>query len=153
MNGQIKYIIHAFLFVLLLAAGYFIVNRIISAELIEETKQVIDHDNPVKPDNSSTASSQGKILFLGKCASCHNVFKDMTGPALGGFEERGPWRDRKKLYEWIKNPETFMKNDSYTKQLKEKFGSIMTAFPALTMEEIDAIAEYITSSNYSITSL
>jgi cytochrome c1 len=77
----------------------------------------------------------------------------MTGPALGGFEERGPWRDRKKLYEWIKNPEAFMKNDSYTKQLKEKFGSIMTAFPALTTEEIDAIAEYITSSNYSITSL
>jgi mono/diheme cytochrome c family protein len=145
VNRQINYIIHAFLLVLLLAAGYFVINKIISAELIKERNDLIDYD-PVKPDSVSVASSQGKTLFLSKCASCHHIFKDMTGPALRDFEKRGPWSDRKKLYEWVKNPEVFMKNDPYTKQLKEKFGSVMTAFPSLTTEEIDAITKYVTSS-------
>jgi len=145
VNRQINYIIHAFLLVLLLAAGYFVVNKIISAELINESNEVIDYDS-IGPDSISAASSQGRTLFLSKCASCHNVFKDMAGPALGSFEERGPWSDRKKLYEWIKNPEAFMKKDSYTKQLKEKFGSVMTPFPDLTNDEIDVIIQYINSS-------
>ncbi|MBK9959253.1 MAG: c-type cytochrome [Chitinophagaceae bacterium] len=42
-------------------------------------------------------AAAGKALFLGKCAACHNVFKDMTGPALGGLEERGKWADHNEL--------------------------------------------------------
>ncbi len=47
------------------------------------------------------------------------------------------------LYEWIRNPSAFMEKDSYARSLKEKFGSLMTAFPDLSDEEIDAIAAYI----------
>ena len=57
----------------------------------------------------TTANAQdGKAIFNSKCAACHNVFKNSTGPALGGMEERGPWSDRKKLYAWIHNPAAFM---------------------------------------------
>ncbi|HKO80689.1 MAG TPA: c-type cytochrome [Chitinophagaceae bacterium] len=41
-----------------------------------------------------------------------------------------------------------MEKDSYARSLKEKFGSMMTAFPDLSNEEIDAIAAYIMESDY-----
>ena len=39
-----------------------------------------------------------------------------------------------------------MDKDPYTKSLKTKFGSVMTAFPDLTDNEVDAIVEYINQS-------
>jgi cytochrome c551/c552 len=89
-------------------------------------------------------AQDGKTLFISKCAQCHNVFKSMTGPALGGFESRGPWADRNELYAWISNPTNYMAKDPYTQGLKNQFnGQIMTAFPALKTEEIDTIVKYI----------
>ncbi len=82
---------------------------------------------------------------MSKCASCHALFKDMTGPSLAMAIRSEQWADRKRLYDWIRNPEAFMKKDPYTKGLKEKFGSMMTAFPNLSNEEIDDIVEYITT--------
>ncbi|MBL7738497.1 MAG: c-type cytochrome [Chitinophagaceae bacterium] len=90
-----------------------------------------------------TYAQDGQTLFQSKCAACHNVFKDLTGPALGGLETRGPWADRQELYKWVRNPEGYMKADEYTQGLKAKYNSIMTAFPALKDEEIDAIVTYI----------
>jgi cytochrome c551/c552 len=88
-------------------------------------------------------AQDGKALFTSKCQTCHNIFKPMTGPALGGLTERGPWADREQLYAWIHNPEGFMATNDYTKGLKTQYGSVMTAFPALTTAEIDAIITYI----------
>lgn len=34
--------------------------------------------------------SEGKKLFQARCASCHNVNKKLTGPALAGVEDRHP---------------------------------------------------------------
>lgn len=67
----------------------------------------------------------------------------MTGPALAGFTERGPWNDKEKIYKWINNPSGFMAEDEYTSSLMKRFGTIMTAFPTLTKEDVDAIIEYI----------
>lgn len=91
-------------------------------------------------------AQDGKALFVSKCQTCHNIFKDMTGPALGGFEERGPWSDRKQLYDWIRNPETYMATSEYAQGLKTRFGSIMQATPSLKDEEIDAIVNYINTT-------
>ena len=38
--------------------------------------------------NIQLVAQDGKVLFNTKCASCHNVFKHTTGPALGGFQEK-----------------------------------------------------------------
>ena len=68
----------------------------------------------------------------------------MTGPGLLGFEERGPWKERKNIYEWIMNPSAFMAKNDYARKLKESFGGIMmTGFPDLTNEEIDSICDYL----------
>lgn len=88
-------------------------------------------------------AQDGQALFISKCAQCHNVFKNLTGPALGGFEGRGPWADRKELYAWVHNPTGYMEKDAYTKDLFAQYKSAMTAFPALSEKEIDAIADYI----------
>ncbi|MFT3948953.1 MAG: c-type cytochrome [Agriterribacter sp.] len=92
----------------------------------------------------SANAQDGKTIFNQKCATCHSLTKDITGPALSGLEERGPWSDRKKLYAWIHNPAGFMASDPYTQGLKEKFhGVVMTGFPDLTEAQIDAIVTYI----------
>ena len=112
-------------------------------------------DSPVMIDNNngeiSAAAQAGKSLFGQNCASCHSIMKDMTGPALSRLEERGPWKDRKKLYEWIHNPPRFMATDNYAQTLKGKFGLMMTPFPALSEKDIDAIVDYINSSQKKFT--
>lgn len=89
-------------------------------------------------------AQDGKALFQANCASCHAIGKKLTGPALAGFEGRGPWSDRKKLYAWVKNPAGFAKTDAYAANLIKEFGGVlMTGFPQLPEAEIDAIADYV----------
>jgi len=85
----------------------------------------------------------GKTIFFSKCASCHNVFKDMTGPALMGLESRHTWADHNEILKWAHNPSAYMATDPYTAGLKAKFGSLMTAFPDLTIQDIDNVVAYI----------
>ena len=101
--------------------------------IIKEQKQVL-----------TKSAAGGKILFMAKCASCHNLFKNATGPGLFGFEERSSWNFRQNVYDWIRNPSAFMAKNEYAGKLKEIYdGTMMTAFPDLTNEEIDAICDYI----------
>ena len=88
-------------------------------------------------------AQDGKALFTSNCASCHAINKDLTGPALAGFQNRGPWADKKELYAWIRNPVAYMAKDPYTQGLKAQYGSIMQAFPNLADKDIDAISDYI----------
>ena len=89
-------------------------------------------------------AQDGASIFQQNCASCHAINKDLTGPRLAGIESRGPWSDRKKLYDWIHNPAKFMQTDAYTKALKDQYGGVlMTAFPQLSDKEIDAIVTYV----------
>lgn len=94
--------------------------------------------------SASTYAQDGKALFQTNCASCHNVHKDMTGPALAGVE--GRWADKKLLHDWILNPQAVLKTgDKYANDLFNKWNKIpMTAFQGvLSSEEIDAILKYI----------
>lgn len=92
----------------------------------------------------SANAQDGKALFNQKCATCHSLDKKLTGPALRGFTERGPWADKKKIYAWIHNPAGFMASDPYTQALKNEYnGVVMTGFADLTEAQIDAIVTYI----------
>jgi mono/diheme cytochrome c family protein len=94
---------------------------------------------------NKSSAQDGKTLFQTNCASCHGVLKKGSGPALTGFETRGPWADRAKLYDWVHNPTKFMQGDPYTAGLKNEYGIVMQAFPSLSTKDIDAIADYINS--------
>ncbi len=89
-------------------------------------------------------AQSGQQLFNNNCASCHNVFKQVVGPALANFQTRGPWGDKKNLYAWVHNSDAFAASNAYAKDLKTTFGgTAMTHFPDLTPKDIDAIADYI----------
>ena len=92
---------------------------------------------------SNVSAQDGKALFQSKCQTCHNIFKDLTGPALQDLESRHKWADHKELLAWINNPGGYMAKDAYTTGLKAKFGSVMTAFPDVTLKDVDAIVSYI----------
>jgi cytochrome c2 len=92
---------------------------------------------------NSVSAQDGKAIFQSKCQSCHNIFKPMTGPALMGLEDRHKWADHKELQAWINNPGGYMAKDGYTSGLKAQFGSVMTAFPDITLKDVDAIVDYI----------
>ncbi len=91
-------------------------------------------------------SQDGKQLFQQNCQSCHAIDKKLTGPALRGVMERGPWADKKNLYDWIHNPAAFIPTTPYTKALQAEYGSIMPSFTQLTEKDIDAIITYIESA-------
>lgn len=91
-------------------------------------------------------ADQGKALFKANCGSCHNknMIDDMTGPALGGINER--WEGREELlYQWIRNSQAVIASgDSYAVSLYNQYNkSVMTAFPNLTDDEVNALLVYI----------
>lgn len=87
----------------------------------------------------------GKALFQQNCASCHNVHKKLTGPALAGVEDR--WPDKKLLHSWIRNSAAVIASgDKYANDLFNQYNKLpMTPFPALKDEDIDNILAYISS--------
>jgi len=142
VNRQVNYIIYAILLSLSLPIGYYFIDKIVAAEnasLPQPEIKLQPGGVPIPPKSVAV----GKNLFMTKCASCHAIFKDLIGPGIAGFEERGPWHDRNNLYEWIKNPAMFMQKDLYTKSLKQKYSITMQSFPELTNQEIDVIVEYV----------
>lgn len=91
------------------------------------------------------AQPDGEKIFKGYCASCHQVHKDMTGPALTGTRQR--WEGNEELlYQWIKNPAAVKESgDAYVKELLAKWeprSGLMTAQP-ISDEEITAVLDYI----------
>lgn len=87
---------------------------------------------------------EGKTLFKNNCATCHNknMRDDLTGPALGGVEER--WEDQADLYSWIRNSQAMIAaGHPRANELWDEWGSIMSSFNNLTDSEIANILGYI----------
>ena len=88
----------------------------------------------------------GKTIFKNNCASCHNknMKDDLTGPALGGVEERWAAYPKADLYSWIKNSQSMVtKGHPMATQLFSKWKSVMTPFPSLSDEDVDNVLAYI----------
>jgi cytochrome c2 len=149
VNRQISYITSAHLILIIVVAIYLLISKI-SSTSNNGSNEAYDYSSAKRTTALSGEAAKGKTLFMSKCASCHAIFKDMMEPALAGFENRGQWADRTQLYRWIRNPETFMKNDPYTAGLKRKFASLMTAFTTISDKEIDLIVAYIKESEKPI---
>ena len=85
---------------------------------------------------------EGKAIFMSRCAACHNVNKDLTGPALAGVDQR-------RSIEWIINfvhssRGVIAKGDKDAVALFEKFNKVpMPDHPDLTDDNIRQIVEYI----------
>ncbi len=94
--------------------------------------------------DTSVLAQNGKQIFQTNCQSCHAINKKLSGPALAGFTERGPWAENKEnIYKWVHNPGAFIPTTAYTKALQAEYGQIMPGFPQLSNQDIDAVIEYI----------
>ncbi|MGJ8664940.1 MAG: c-type cytochrome [Patiriisocius sp.] len=86
-------------------------------------------------------AAAGEALFKANCASCHNLYKKRTGPALFGVGDKyeSAW-----LYEWIRNSAGLIASgDARANAIYEEFNkSPMTAFPGLSNTDIDNIIAY-----------
>lgn len=83
----------------------------------------------------------GKALFNANCAACHKLDAKMTGPALRGVAER---RDRAWLGKWINNSaQLIASGDADAVKIFEEYNkTAMTAFPQLSVADIDNILAY-----------
>jgi len=92
---------------------------------------------------NSLFAQDGKALFQSNCASCHNPFKVITGPALQGVTQRIP--DKNLLHAWIHNNQKVLAsgNPYFNKLYTEYSKTNMSLFPDLSDKDIDAIINYV----------
>ena len=89
---------------------------------------------------------EGKTLFRNYCATCHNknMKDDLTGPALGGVEER--WADypQEDLYSWIRNSQALIASGHpKAVELWNEWEPTVTTNFNLTDEQIANILAYV----------
>lgn len=90
-------------------------------------------------------AENGLKLFKSNCASCHNMEKDLTGPALMGVLDRVPSEEW--LAKWISNNnELRASGDAYANQIYNEWGgAAMTGFAWMSDEELGDVIAYITT--------
>lgn len=90
---------------------------------------------------------EGKTLFRNICAQCHakDMKSDLTGPALGGFEDRWSEYPSEDLYRWVRNSQAMIADGHprATELWEEWKPTVMNPNPDLTDEEIESIFLYI----------
>ncbi|GAA4331977.1 cytochrome c [Flaviaesturariibacter amylovorans] len=87
-------------------------------------------------------AEDGKAIFSSRCAACHNIHKDLTGPALAGLDQRRPldW-----IVKFVQSSQSLVKSgDKTAVALFEKHNKIvMPDHTDLGAEQIRNIVEYI----------
>jgi mono/diheme cytochrome c family protein len=102
--------------------------------------------------SSAVQAQDGGALFKAKCATCHNPFKDGTGPKLYGvkaaWEENGA--DEATIITWVKNWQDAAASNSYAASRVSLKPTAMTQFGnQLTDEDILSIFTWIDSQEES----
>jgi len=87
---------------------------------------------------------KGKEIFSLRCAACHSVNKQLTGPALAGVYER---RELSWIVNFVRSSQKLVKNgDKDAIALYEQFNKIpMPDHSDLSEEDIKSIIDYIKS--------
>ena len=76
-------------------------------------------------------SSEGKKLFNANCASCHQLDRKMTGPALKNIAQK---YDSITILKFLHGEKTEIMNEDY--------GMTCVNFPQLTQEDISSLLSY-----------
>lgn len=138
--SQVKYIIYACLILLVSFAAITVLSTLSGTTFIAESTSFIESD---EPSEGKIELSYGQKLFRDNCAPCHSMDKVLSGPALRGVTERGPWEKEENLKKWIRNPARFITGNKYAKTLQKEYNLIMPSFTNFTDGELNAIIEYL----------
>jgi len=112
--------------------------------LLISTAGIVSAQETAAPPAADTA--EGETLFKNNCAACHNKnMKDnLTGPALGGVEERWSAYPREDLYKWINNSQAMISegHPRATELWTQWKPTVMNNF-TLTDQQIENVLAYI----------
>ena len=90
-------------------------------------------------------AQDGEGLFKSKCAACHMLGKDGTGPNLK--DVRSKWNDAGEgelIYNWVKNSQELVESgESEMATVANEYSAIAMTPQDVTNEDIDAILNYI----------
>lgn len=90
---------------------------------------------------------EGKNLFTTNCAACHakNMRDNLTGPALGGLEERWAAYPRTDLYKWIRGSQAMIAagHPRAVELWNQWKPTVMQNFNQLTDEQMESLVLYI----------
>jgi cytochrome c2 len=89
--------------------------------------------------------ASGEKIFKANCASCHNMEKNLTGPALKGILDRAPSEEW--IYKWVRNNNTLRASgDAYANKIfKDWNGAAMNVFEWMSDEQLSDVVTYITT--------
>lgn len=110
------------------------------------TDNGIDWVEPSAQPAKTHDYEKGKSIYMQNCASCHNPYKDATGPPLAYITQRRDW-------EWFKaftrnSAKMIAEGDAYANCLFNKWNkTAMLAFPTLTESDFVALAHYLETYN------
>jgi cytochrome c2 len=144
--AQIKYVVFACLIFLTGFISISAFQKISSSPIIKEPSTVIDNNvrRPALKESTDPNVAKGAQLFKQNCASCHALDKVLSGPALRGVTQRGPWaEDKMNLKKWVKNPAAFIPTSQYTRDLQKQYVQIMPSFSQLTGEDLEQLYQYL----------
>ena len=88
------------------------------------------------------SAQDSKTVFQSKCAACHAMGKDITGPNLQGVVSK--WGDIDQLKTWIRNYNNAL-NAGYprAKEIINFAPSNMQNFESISDAELDAVIKYV----------
>jgi len=115
----------------------------------DENGNINWEESAVLPENAqSKALNNGKLLFESKCASCHRIGQDLTGPNLAHFSKRFPGeaglaRSRHFHYQNYYNNSPSDIYDLYSCKVQQMYGSVGPLFPNLSNDDLRDIYNYI----------
>lgn len=99
---------------------------------------------PLPEDSTLWFIKVGRELFKANCANCHKPTEDYTGPALADATKK---YTRKWLHDFVHSPEEMIKTDKAAAAIARKYRpTLMTSFPMLESNAIDAILAYTSTS-------
>jgi cytochrome c551/c552 len=140
---EVNYILQGFLLFLFVAFSFLCFRFFV---FIKSEEQVLPSSAPISTTSIkySPEALKGKTLFQQNCASCHALFKDLTGPGLAGVRQR--WSSEDMLITWIRNWNLAVASgDPYATKIKNWSTASMITF-TLSDEEIKAVLAYIDES-------
>jgi mono/diheme cytochrome c family protein len=140
--NQLKPILFFFLHIVIFGATGFVFSTSCQSNPANTASEKMETAPEISHELSSPELN-GKTIFLGKCAACHNINKEITANALAGGEKR--WVNKKELFDFIRYPAKAIEKNTYLKGLQEKYKITMTSFPELSDTEIEEILSYIKS--------
>lgn len=92
----------------------------------------------------SENAQKGKNLFNANCASCHKLYKKMTGPSFKGLVQNGRYPSKEYFYDYVRNEQKLIdNNDEYAKAINDEYSYDYVHQFELTDTEIEQLLEYI----------